>query len=424
MTDLATSLLRSILGCVLCAALPLRAAETSCRIQRSSPTPLEEQSVVGAEDWLRPGNLRFGLTHPASFMPGNWIDPPTPTERRTAPARPIDMDRMQVRDPADGAARSLRYVLENRIDADGVLVLKRGRVVLDYRRTGFDPGAPRLLLEATHPILAMMVVKASAEGLVDRSKAMDRVLPELGGNKGLGKLSLTRLLHGRTGFEWTDEERTRWRKEAGWVPGGSVGVRAWLAGRSPWPRSTLPVSNLPSGAENELLLWVAEKTTKKPASQLLCELQSSIRAQDAAFWASDGRGTPLADGLALSLRDFAALGQGLLEVRARPGRHSLVPAWFVETVAGVGSSANGLPAPWRGLGEDGSWQYRFVHPGGTGRRTAILGAFGTSLYIDFDHATVVAIYATHPERSSPLLMASLRRTWDALVHTGGAGEGS
>ena len=100
MTDLATSLLRFIPGCVLCAALPLLAAETSCRIQRSLPPPLEGQSVVGAEDWLRPGNLRFGLTHPASFMPGNWIDPPTPTERRTAPARPIDMDRIQVRDPA------------------------------------------------------------------------------------------------------------------------------------------------------------------------------------------------------------------------------------------------------------------------------------------------------------------------------------
>jgi len=35
----------------------------------------------------------------------------------------------------------------------------------------------------------------------------------------------------------------------------------------------------------------------------------------------------------------------------------------------------------------------------------------------------VAIYATHPERTSPLLMASLRRSWEALVKTGDAREG-
>ncbi len=423
MTDPAPGLLRPILGCVLCAALPLLAAETSCRTQRSVPPPPEGQSIVGGDDWLRPGNLRFGLAHPASFMPGSRIEPPPRTERRMPPQRQIDVDRMRVRDPADEVERSLRHLLDNRIDVDGMMVLRRGRVVLDYRRTGFDPASPRLLLEATHPVLAMMVVKASAEGRVDRSKGVDRVLPELGGNTGLGKLSLTRLLHGRTGLEWTPVERERWRQEAGWTPGGRLGVRAWLTARSPWPRKLEPGADLPSGPEGELLLWVAEKATRKPATGLLCELQSGIRAQDTAFWASDGQGTPLADGLALSLRDFAALGQGLLDVRARPGRRSLVPAWFVETVAGVGSSAHGLPALWRGLGEDGSWQYRFVHLGGAGRRTAILGAFGTSLYIDFDHATVVAIYATHPERTSPLLMASLRRSWEALVKTGDAREG-
>lgn len=423
MIDPVYSMLRPALGCVLCVALPLLAAETPCRTQRSVPPPPEGRAIVGADDWLRLGNLRFGLAHPASFIPGSRIEPPARTERRMPPQQQIDVDRMRVLDPADGAERSLRHLLDNRIDADGAMVLRRGRVVLDYRRTGFDPTRPHLLLEATHPILAMMVVKASAEGRVDRSKGVDRVLPELGGNTGLGKLSVTRLLHGRTGLAWTPGERERWRQEAGWTPGGRLGVRAWLAARSPWPRKVEPGADLPSGPEGELLLWVAEKATKKPATGLLCELQSGIRAQDAAFWASDGQGTPLADGLALSLRDFAALGQGLLDVRARPGRRSLAPAWFVETIAGVGSSAHGLPALWRGLGEDGSWQYRFVHPGGAGRRTAILGAFGTSLYIDFDHATVVAIYATHPERASPLLMASLRRTWDAVVKTGDAGEG-
>mgnify|MGYP000606081600 CR=1 FL=1 len=140
MIDPASSLLRPALGCVLCAALPLLAAETSCRTQRSLPAPPEGRAIVGGDDWLRPGNLRFGLAHPARFMPGSRIDPPPRAERKMPPQRQIDVDRMQVLDPADGAERSLRHLLDNRIDADGVLrrewrgvkVPGHAQEVLDY----------------------------------------------------------------------------------------------------------------------------------------------------------------------------------------------------------------------------------------------------------------------------------------------------
>ncbi len=418
----ASLLLRPALGCVLCAALPLLAAET-CSTQRSLPRPLPGPALVGPEDWLRPGNLRFGLGQAPRFMPGSVVASGRDAGVRGSAAQPIDPDRVEVFDPAEGAPRSLRHVLDNRIDADGVVVIRRGKVALDYRRTGFDPAQPRLLLEAGYPLLAMMVVQASAEGQVDRSKAVDRVLPALRGGKGLGKLSLARLLHGHSGLEWTPAEQARWRQEAGWTPGGKVGVRAWLSARTAWPRSGAASAGVPGGHDGELLLWVAEAATKRPATELLCALQAGIRAQDAAFWASDAQGTALADGLALSLRDFAALGQSLLDIRARPGRRSVAPAWFVETIASPGDSGHALPTAWRNLGSGGRWQYRFVHPGGGGHRAAIIGAFGTSLYVDFDHATVVAIYASHPERASPVLMASLRQVWETLARGSDARAG-
>ncbi|MBS0347602.1 MAG: hypothetical protein JSR69_14225 [Proteobacteria bacterium] len=47
----------------------------------------------------------------------------------------------------------------------------------------------------------------------------------------------------------------------------------------------------------------------------------------------------------------------------------------------------------------------------------------TSLYVDFDYGIVIAIFASHAERHSPLLMASLRNLWEATVRPGGDDRG-
>ena len=56
------------------------------------------------------------------------------------------------------------------------------------------------------------------------------------------------------------------------------------------------------------------------------------RARNPAFWATAPAGTPLADGLALSLEDFAAFGQSLLDARTPSGRRTIAPRWFADTL--------------------------------------------------------------------------------------------
>ena len=128
-------------------------------------------------------------------------------------------------------------------------------------------------------------------------------------------------------------------------------------------------------------------------------------------WLTDVAGNELAGGLVLSLRDFARLGQLLIEARATPTR-SRIPGWFVETLT-ASSRAAGMPAL-SGLRKGSDLRYGFVRLGGAANRIAILGAHGTSLYIDFDRRLVVALYATHPQVRSPLQLASLERLWDAF----------
>ncbi len=407
-----------VLFAALLASTPVLATGL-CTLSTAAPPAASTGGPVRADNWLSPGNLRFGLGQASRFMPGVSIAPTSTPPARPAAAQRLDLERLLVTDPADGVRRSLRFLLENRIDADGVLILRRGKLALDYRRSGFDPAQPRLLLEATRPILVTQLARAAAEGRVAREKAITRVLPELSGVRELGKLSLQRLLAGRTGLQWSETEIARWQQEAGWVPGSRTGVRAWLDARTSWPRASDDTGVDLAGPEGELLVWAAEKAWKKSAPELLCDLQGIIRARNPAFWATDTTGTPLADGLALSLGDFASLGQAFLDARNRPGRRTLAPAWFVDTVANPSDASSAKPASVLGLGPDTGWQYRFAHPGHRGHRTAIIGAYGTSLYVDFDYGMVVAVFASHAERHSPLLMASLRNLWDEVARPGG-----
>ena len=414
---------RSLILSALFASAPALATEP-CLLTPGQPPAATGQQRVSPDNWLNPGYLRFGLSQVPRFMPGVRVQPATPAPARAAAATQIDLDRVTPFDPADDTRKPLRFLLDNRIDADGVQVLHRGRLVLDYRRSGFDPAQPRLLLEATRPVLAMLLARAAAEGRVAQEKSISRVIPQLADTRELAKLSLQRLIDGRTGLQWSASDSRQWQQEAGWTPGGNgAGVRAWLDARKQWPRSRGEDGLDLAGPEGELLLWATENAWKQPAPALLCSLQKSIRARDPAFWASDPAGTALADGLALSLGDFANLGQALLDARNQPGRRGLVPAGFVDTVATPANPDATTPAALRGLASDASWQYRIAHPGGRGHHMAIIGAYGTSLYVDFDHGTVIAVFASHAARHSPLLLASLRNVWDEIAPVGSSPAG-
>ena len=128
------------------------------------------------------------------------------------------------------------------------------------------------------------------------------------------------------------------------------------------------------------------------------------------FWLTDSKGIELADGLALSLRDFGRLGNVLLDARA--SRNSTrIPGWFIETLG----APSGLRTPEiKGLTKGSEARYGFIHLGGEANRVALIGAHGTSLYIDFDRRLVIALYASNPSPMSPALLASLETFWKSV----------
>jgi len=160
-----------------------------------------------------------------------------------------------------------------------------------------------------------------------------------------------------------------------------------------------------------LLAWTLAESNAMPLARLFCEhLLSRTNPEHPVLWVSDSQGIELASGLGLSLRDFAKLGQLLVEARSSRSR-AKIPGWFIETlVASSGIRSTEI----KGLVKGSEQRYGFVHLGGAQNRVALIGAHGTSLYIDFDKRLVIALYATRPGEITPATLALLEQVWKAI----------
>jgi hypothetical protein len=130
-------------------SVPFRAASLT-RLRRAaerSANGSTRQLAGGRESARQPAGSRRIHARPAA-SPGRRRRSPA---RRTAPARyrPPGDHR-----PLDGRKRDLGFLLDSRLDADGVLVLHNGRILSERYRNGLRAGEPRLLLQATRPLLA------------------------------------------------------------------------------------------------------------------------------------------------------------------------------------------------------------------------------------------------------------------------------
>jgi CubicO group peptidase (beta-lactamase class C family) len=168
--------------------------------------------------------------------------------------------------------------------------------------------------------------------------------------------------------------------------------------------------------EDDLLAWVLADSNGMPLSRLFCE-QLLVRAkpEHAVLWLSDAQGVELAGGLGLSLRDFARLGQQLVDARSSRNR-SKIPNWFIEALVAPPALRG---AEISGLGKGSERRYGFVRLAGAAQRVALIGSHGTSLYVDFDKRLVVATFASYPGAHSPAELALLEQVWKAVERGSG-----
>ena len=388
------------------------AADSTCQFEQVPVGPQKMGAWIDKSNWLAIENQRVSLQAGEVFMP-TWRLPPS-GERQLEPAKLSSIDDFQAVDPLDDSRRNLGFLLDSRLYADGLVVLRDGRVVAERYRNGLTPDKPRLLGDATRPFLNLLGAMSISQGKLSADKSVIRYLPGMAASTGLRKVSIQRLLENEEHLAWTPEELDAWRQAGGWSTNQtSNNIRAWLSYPGRWDRS-LSEQEAPvfgGSPDDDLLAWALAESNAMALSQLFCkQLLSRIHTEHDIRWASDSLGVELASGLGLSLRDFSKLGQLLVEARSSRSR-AKIPGWFIETlVASTGVRSSAI----EGLSKGSERRYGFVHLGGARNRVALIGAHGTSLYIDFDKHLVIALYATRPGENSPETLALLEQVWKAI----------
>lgn len=401
---------------LLALALPLRAAER-CAIE---PLHKSDQPVgpwIDQDNWLAPENLRIGLQSPGSFMSRLKITAPLSPEALTSAPRQLDLEKIGATDPLDQQQRDLGFLLDTRLYADGLLVLRNGKVLSERYWNGLSALQPRLLLDGTRPILSLMGAVAVAQGKLSPDRSIIRYIPALSAQKGLRKLSIQRLLEGSRQFVWSPQEIADWQEASGWKSGkAAAGIRAWLNQPDRWEKefASEPLGMASIAPDGDLLTWALAESNRQPLASIFCEtVLGKLRPESPVFWLTDPKGIELSGGLALSLRDFARFGQMLIEAGTGVNR-SKIPNWFIETLTGSRGIRKTNPPELTGLKKGSESRYGFVHLGGEPNRIAILGPYGNSLYIDFDHRLVIALFATYPKKRSAAMLATLEQIWETL----------
>ncbi|HJW26358.1 MAG TPA: serine hydrolase, partial [Rhodocyclaceae bacterium] len=294
--------------CLAALAMPAL-AEQKCTIQPPAREAAPKTPWIGKGNWLAPENLRYGLGNLPRFMPAVKLSPREPATPLPRAGQPLDLQRLTASDPIDGTERSLAFLLDTRLHADGVLVLRDGAVLVEDYRHGLSSVEPRLIGSATRPVVAMLAAISTAKGKLRLEHALSRHLPDLANVAELRKISLHRLLSRPDAFHWEETDLQAWRHAAGWdSEQAGESLRAWVKA-APWRLASGDQPGVPDGPEGQLVMWAVERAWKQPLPAVFCDrLFVPAGAEHPAYWATSPEGDALADGLALSLPDFARLG--------------------------------------------------------------------------------------------------------------------
>lgn len=399
----------------LSVTLPAHAAE-NCAIESVSKTGVPPEAWISQENWLTPEYLRAGLQSPGRFMPSKKISGlPVPPALKRAP-QALDLAKVMTTDPLDRAERSLAFLLNTRLYADGLLVMRSGQVVSEHYWHGLAAPQARPLLAGSRPVLSLLGAMALAQGKLAADRSVIRYIAALSTQTGLRKFSIQRLIEGDNHYAWSAQDLDGWRSASGWKSGGEGGLRGWLSQPERWEMGfaeTKPGLG-DASPDDDLLAWALAESYKAPLAQVFCDnVLSKLKPESPVLWLTDAEGTELSGGLALSLRDLARFGQMLIEARGA-GNRSKIPAWFIETLNASSGNRKAKPSEVEGLTRGSELRYGFVHLGGAANRIAMIGPYGNSLYLDFDRRLVIALYASYPKEYSPSMLATLEQLWEAV----------
>ncbi len=280
------------------------------------------------------------------------------------------------------------YVSRNRVV--GLLILHRGRIVLEHYEAGLDRDSRWISMSMAKSVATTLVGAAIRDGFIRGvDDPLTRYLPELAGG-GYEGVSVKHLLQMTSGVRWDDthtdaasERRQMLEMQIAQQPGAIlryVGSQPRIAEPgSAWNYSTGETHVVGALLYAATGRWVADYLSEKIWAPFGME-------HDALWWLESKQGLEVAgSGISATLRDYGRFGQFVLGGGVAGGKQVLPDGWIPEATA---------PRTVGGKQVDYGYMWWAV-PGRDGRHDdgafSARGIFGQYIYINPRRDIVVTV---------------------------------
>ena len=228
------------------------------------------------------------------------------------------------------------YLSRNRVA--GLLLLKRGRMALEYYDPAIDAGTRWISMSMAKSVSTTLVGAAIKDGLIGSvEEQLTRYLPELRGTSYDG-VSIRHLLQMTSGVHWDDthtdgasERRQMLELQIAQQPGA---IMKYLAGQS---RVAAPgtIWNYSTGETHVVGALVHAATGGWCADYLSQKIWSKVGMQaDATWWLEAPNGLEVAgSGINATLRDYARFGLFIANDGVIGNERVLPEGWIAEATA-------------------------------------------------------------------------------------------
>jgi CubicO group peptidase (beta-lactamase class C family) len=384
------------------------------------PPPLTERWVP--ESWqLGPAN-RWTFSHLREVVRTARVAAPPGPPRAFEPGDPLDPALAVTQ--LDGSTGTLDTLLGHTF-TDGLLVLHRGRLVLERYPAELTPNGTHALLSVSKSLIGSVVGILMGQGAIEEHANITTYLPELVGC-GYDGATVRQLLDMRSGIKYSEHYED---------PGAEITMVGQVVDWSPRVLVDLPTSLydyltllVAAGAhggpfhyrscETDVLGWICERSTGRRMPDLLSDLiWQPIGAEQDADAAVDRVGSVIHDGgLAAGLRDLGRFGQMLLD-RGRVGDRQVVPEGFLDdTYAGAADSRAAFASSSTDTRMPGGmYRNQFWLPYPPDRQVLLcMGIYGQMIYIDPAREFVAVKLSSWPTAQQPELLGATLAAIDAI----------
>jgi CubicO group peptidase (beta-lactamase class C family) len=377
--------------------------------------PPRAGTQVTQANWRTTPFNQWAFHHVRELLPTADI-PHDPANVRELCAKPAPLERSRVTG-SKGEALTLDQALKA-TSTDGLVVLHKGSIVLERYFNGMTERSPHILMSVSKSMLGLVAGALVAHGVLNVSRLVTDVLPELKATAWDGA-TVMQLLDMRTSVAFNEDyladsgPMIAYRKAAGWNP--------LRPGERPSDlRSFFQELKQVDGRHGgrfryvspntDLLGWVIERVSTKRYADLVSELLwQPIGAAESAYITVDRLGAPrAAGGMCATARDLARVGQLLIEGGSHRGRQ-VVPSSWIDMIVNEGDAEAwaagnlagyypGVPIHYRA-----QWYVERSVP----NVLFCLGIHGQNLFIDAKHHLVIAKFSSQPQ---PLDIESISLT--------------